>query len=388
MIPLPWIGGGTMARAYSQDLRERVLGATAKGMSARQAAQRFGIGISTAIVWVRRARLEGERSARRQGQTRRSKLDAHADFLLALVDAACDITWTRCRRDFARSKVCRWASGRYAGSSRARTTRGKKTAHAAEQDREDVAAAREAWFEAQPELDPARLVFIDETGASTKMARMRGRAPKGERLRASVPHGHWKTTTFVGGLRLNGMTAPMVLDGPMTTAWFLAYVEQVLSPTLRSGDVVILDNLPAHKGAAAREAIEAVGARLLFLPPYSPDFNTIENAFSKLKALLRKDAARSVDMHLIRTGGASIWPCMTGLRAAPSVGRASMVRTTSMPGPPARRRHNRRCRHAPRLITTSISLANRRCRVRQLGETLKMKATVLDLSRIKETLMT
>ena len=138
-------------------------------------------------------------------------------------------------------------------------------------------------------------MFIDETGASTKMARMRGRAPKGERLRASVPHGHWKTTTFVGGLRLNGMTAPMVLDGPMTTAWFLAYVEQVLSPTLRSGDVVILDNLPAHKGAAAREAIEAVGARLLFLPPYSPDFNPIENAFSKLKALLRKAAARSVE---------------------------------------------------------------------------------------------
>ena len=156
-------------------------------------------------------------------------------------------------------------------------------------------AAREAWFEAQPDLDPERLVFIDETGASTKMARMRGRAPRGERLRASVPHGHWKTTTFVGGLRLCGMTAPMVLDGPMTGSWFTAYVEQVLAPTLKPGDLVILDNLPAHKGAAAREAIEAVGARLLFLPPYSPDFNPIENAFSKLKALLRKAAARTVD---------------------------------------------------------------------------------------------
>jgi transposase len=138
-------------------------------------------------------------------------------------------------------------------------------------------------------------VFIDETGASTKMARRHGRAPRGERLRASVPHGHWKTTTFVGGLRLSGMTAPMVLDGPMTGAWFLAYVEQILVPTLRPGDIVILDNLAAHKRAAARQAIEAAGATLRFLPPYSPDLNPIENAFAKLKALLRKAAARTLD---------------------------------------------------------------------------------------------
>ena len=108
------------------------------------------------------------------------------------------------------------------------------------------------------------------------------------------PH-HWKTTTFVGALRLSGMTAPMVLDGPMTGAWFLAYVQQVLAPTLERGDVVILDNLPAHKITAVREAVEATGAQLLFLPPYSPAFNPIENAFSKLKALLRKAAARTID---------------------------------------------------------------------------------------------
>jgi transposase len=137
-------------------------------------------------------------------------------------------------------------------------------------------------------------VFLDETGTNTKMARRHGRAPRGERLRCSVPHGHWKTTTFIGGLRLSGMTAPMVLDGPMTGAWFLAYVEQILVPTLKPGDIVILDNLAAHKNAAARQAIEAAGARLLFLPPYSPDLNPIENAFSKLKALLRKAAARTV----------------------------------------------------------------------------------------------
>ncbi len=171
----------------------------------------------------------------------------------------------------------------------------KKTGHAAEQDRPDVLSRREAWFEGQLDLDPHTLVFIDETGASTKMARLHGRAPRGERLRAAIPHGHWKTTTFVGALRLTGMTAPMVFDGPMTGEWFLAYTEQVLVPTLRPGDVVILDNLPAHKGSAVRAAVEAIGATLLFLPPYSPDFNPIENAFAKLKTLLRKAAARTVD---------------------------------------------------------------------------------------------
>jgi transposase len=170
----------------------------------------------------------------------------------------------------------------------------KKMAHASEQERPDVAAQRHAWFDAQPDLDPEHLVFIDETGASTKMARLRGRAKRGMRCRSPVPHGHWKTTTFTGALRLSGMTAPMVLDGPMTGEWFVAYVEHILVPTLRPGDVVILDNLPAHKSAAARAAIEATGARMLFLPPYSPDFNPIENAFAKLKAILRKAAARTI----------------------------------------------------------------------------------------------
>ena len=127
------------------------------------------------------------------------------------------------------------------------------------------------------------------------MARLRGRAPRGERLRTSLPHGHWRTTTFVAGLRLEGMTAPMVIDGPINGEIFRAYVERVLVPTLRPGDVVIMDNLGSHKGAAVREAIEATGAELRFLPPYSPDFNPIENAFSKFKALLRKAAARTRD---------------------------------------------------------------------------------------------
>ena len=151
------------------------------------------------------------------------------------------------------------------------------------------------WFEAQPDLDPERLVFIDETWAKTNMARTHGRAPRGERLRMSVPHGHWRTTTFVGALRLSGMTAPMVTDGPINGEIFQLYVSEFLVPTLQSGDIVIMDNLGSHKGAAVREAIEAAGAELRFLPPYSPDFNPIEMAFSKLKALLRKAAQRTVD---------------------------------------------------------------------------------------------
>jgi transposase len=158
-----------------------------------------------------------------------------------------------------------------------------------------VAAARVRWRYAQPELDPARLAFVDETGASTKMERLYGRAPLGERCVAAVPHGHWKTTTFVGGLRLSGMTAPMVLDGAMNGPTFLAWVEQELAPTLSPGDIVVMDNLPAHKPAVVRAAIERREAELRYLPPFSPDLNPIEMAYSKLKALLKKAAARTVE---------------------------------------------------------------------------------------------
>ena len=127
------------------------------------------------------------------------------------------------------------------------------------------------------------------------MARLYGRAPRGQRCVASVPHGHWMTTTFTGALRKSGLTAPMVMDGPMNGPAFRAYIEQVLVPTLSPGDIVVMDNLPAHKNVAIRNAIEAVGAHLIYLPPYSPDLNPIELAFAKLKAILRKAAARTVD---------------------------------------------------------------------------------------------
>lgn len=170
----------------------------------------------------------------------------------------------------------------------------KKTAHALEQEREDILKRRQDWFDGQLDLDPHRLVFIDETCLSTKMARLRGRALRGERCRAGVPHGHWKTTTFTAGLRLTGMIAPFVHEGAMNGEIFQAYVEHVLVPTLSPGDIVVLDNLPAHRMPGARKAIERVGAQMMFLPPYSPDFNPIEMAFAKFKALLRAKAARTV----------------------------------------------------------------------------------------------
>jgi transposase len=144
-------------------------------------------------------------------------------------------------------------------------------------------------------MDPAAFVFLDETGASTNMARRYGWGPRSGRLVDAAPHGHWKTTTFLAGRRSTGVVAPLVFDGPMTGEAFRAYVEQFLAPVLSPGDVVVMDNLAAHKVAGVREAIAAVGASTLYLPPYSPDLNPIEQLFSKLKALLRKAAARTRD---------------------------------------------------------------------------------------------
>jgi len=165
------------------------------------------------------------------------------------------------------------------------------------QDRPDVAAARATLKAEQPSLDAARLVFIDETAATTKMVRHYGRSARGQRLVAGVPHGHWKTLTLVAALRFDCLTAPCVINGAMDGPSFLAYVEQVLAPTLRKGwaYTVFMDNLRTHKIAGVREAIEAVGAKVRDLPAYSPDFNPIEQAFSRLKAALRKGATRTVN---------------------------------------------------------------------------------------------
>jgi transposase len=157
-----------------------------------------------------------------------------------------------------------------------------------------VARKRERWQRYQGRIDPKRLVFIDETWAKTNMTRTRGWAPRGKRLVATVPCRRWTTMTFLAGLRADGIIAPLVLDGPINGDAFRAWVEQFLVPSLRPGDVVVLDNLGSHKGPAVRRAIRAAGAHLLFLPPYSPDLNPIEMMFAKLKTLLRKANARSI----------------------------------------------------------------------------------------------
>ena len=181
------------------------------------------------------------------------------------------------------------------GAAEAEVDIKKKVLKAAEQARPDVAEKRAWWQVQQAGLSPERLVFIDETWATTNMTRPRGRSLRGTRLIDKVPHGHWKTTTFVAALRTSGLTAPLVLDGAINGEMFLAYVKQVLLPTLCAGDLVVMDNLSSHKKTGVREAIESVGAKVLYLPPYSPDFNPIEMAFSKFKWLLKSAKERTVE---------------------------------------------------------------------------------------------
>jgi transposase len=178
----------------------------------------------------------------------------------------------------------------------------KKTALASEQDRPDVARKRKRWKAHQGGIDPGRLVFIDETWAKTNMAPLRGWAARGKRLIGKAPFGHWNTMTFVAALRQDGIVAPWVIDGPINGSIFQTYVEQVLVPVLRPDDIVILDNLGSHKAPAIRKAIRAAGARLFFLPAYSPDLNPIEQVFAKLKHLLRKAAERSKETVWRRIG--------------------------------------------------------------------------------------
>ena len=176
-----------------------------------------------------------------------------------------------------------------------RSSASKKSVAAGERDRPDVARRRTQWTKYQDRIEPERLVFIDETWTRTDMAPLRGWAPRGERLTAKVPHGRWKTMTFLAALRHDRIDAPWFIEGPIDGASFRVYVEKVLLPTLRPGDVVIMDNLGSHKSKAVRQLIRSVGAKLFFLPKYSPDMNPIEQVFAKLKHLLRKAAARTVE---------------------------------------------------------------------------------------------
>jgi transposase len=177
----------------------------------------------------------------------------------------------------------------------AETNAKKKTLIASEQERPDVAERRLEWRASQATIDPRQVVFIDETWAKTNMTRTYGRSLQGSRLTEKTPSGRWETTTFLGALRAEGFVAPLTVDGAINGSLFLAWVEQHLAPTLQPGDIVVMDNLSSHKVSGVRRAIEAVGAELRYLPPYSPDLNPIELAFSKLKKLLRDGAERTVD---------------------------------------------------------------------------------------------
>ena len=281
-----------MPAAYSADIRGRVIARVESGSSRREAADQFEVSPSSAIRWVSSYRATGSCAAKPRGGST-SPLEKHTDFLLALIEEQPDLTLDEI--------VCAMRKQRIPGSrtsvwrffKRHDITFKKKPAGGG-QERADVARARRRWMRERGLFDPAWLVFIDETAANTKMMRVGGRCVRGERLIGRVPNGHWKTITFVGALRCNGMTAPCVIDGAMKGKTFLDYVEQRLAPTLKRNDTVVMDNLPAHKAAGVREAIEARGAALRYLPQYSPDLNPIEMPFSKLKAYLRKAAERNI----------------------------------------------------------------------------------------------
>ena len=283
--------------ALSMDIRKKVMKVIAGGISCRQAAARFDIGPATAVRWAKCVETTGEVAPLKMGGDRRSRrIEAHADFILAQIAESPDMTIMELREKIRERHGVGFGYGTvWRFLERHGITRKKKTGHASEQEREDVAKAREAWFEGQLDLDPSKLVFLDETAVSTNMARRFGWAPRGERCRMSVPFGHWKTKTLIAALRWDRIDAPMTIDGALDGAAFLAYVEQVLAPTLSLGETVLMDNVRTHKVAGVKEAIEAKGAHVVYLPSYSPDFNPIEKPFSKFKSILERIAARTVE---------------------------------------------------------------------------------------------
>jgi transposase len=291
-----------MPRAYSSDLRERLTAAVTAGMSRNEAADVFSVAISTAVKWMQRLRDTGSSEAKPCGGST-SPLEQHKDRILAVVSERPDATLKEILAALRKQGIHTSKSALDRFLDRHKVTRKKKSLQAAEQQRKDVARARRKWIREQGLLDTTKLVFIDETSVNTNMVRLYGRAPCGVRLVDHVPFGHWETMTFVSALRHDGMVAPMLIEGPMNGELFLAYVEQCLAPTLRPNDIVVMDNVAIHRVAGVAEAIEAAGATLRYLPPYSPDLNPIEMPFSKFKACLRKFVQRTVPgvRHAIRS---------------------------------------------------------------------------------------
>jgi transposase len=278
-----------MGKPYSEDLRKRVVAAVESGgLSCNQAAKQFGIGTSTAIGWVRRLRESGSIAPGKMGGHRPKAISGeHRDWLLLRIKdrLVAELAGRGLKVDYR--SVWEFVH--------AEKLSFKKSVVAGERNRPDVARRRAQWSKYQDRIDPERLVFIDETWTRTDMAPLRGWAPRGRRLTAKVPHGRWKTMTFLAALRRDRIEAPWFLEGPIDGDSFRLCVEKVLLPTLRPGDIVIMDNLGSHKGKAVRRFIRSAGAKLFFLPKYSPDLNPIEQVFAKLKHFLRKAAARTVE---------------------------------------------------------------------------------------------
>jgi len=275
---------------YSNDLRIRILEARQSGETTAEVVERFGVCGAFVRRLCQRFRETGSVAPKPHGGGPARKLAGHEDARRQAVREHPDATPAehRDRLKLPASRVAVWRTMR-----RLRLTRKKTAVRAAEQDRPDVAAARREWPAKLAGVSPDDVAFPAETGANTAMQRTHGSGPVGERVVAAAPFKRWRGVTFVGALTSAGLAAPRALDGARTGAWFTAYVEQALVPALRPGMVVVMDNLPCHKVDGIAAAIRTAGCRLEYLPPYSPDLNPIENAFSKLKRLLRDWAARA-----------------------------------------------------------------------------------------------
>lgn len=302
-----------MGKYYSMDLRTRAVAAYRKGESCRAVGERFSIAPSTVVKWAGLEDRKGSLAPGKVGGHRPVLLEAHREWILARLNETSHLTLHRLADELAARGV-RVSHDTVWRFLRAQGLSFKKMLFALEQLRPDIARKRRRWQALQPQLDPDRLVFIDgeaekqtrcvcpPNGIKTNMAPLRGWGPRGERLKAFTPYGHWRTLTFLGALRASGFTAPCVFDGPINGETFRAWTRQFLAPTLQPGDIVVMDNLGSHKGAEVRQIIRAAGARLWFLPAYSPDLNPIEQTFSKIKQAMRTAQKRTVDAVIHETG--------------------------------------------------------------------------------------
>ena len=287
-----------MPQPLSNDLRRRLVEFVAEGHSRRAAAARFKTAASSAVNVLKIWNDTGSVEPKQRGGFRHGKLKPHREFILGVVAERPDITMPELAQALLATKGVKIDPSNLSKFLIGCGLSYKKSLLASEQDRPDIVAARAEWIDGRQPLmceHQGRLIFLDETSTNTKLTRLRGRYMKGQRLRAKAPFGRWGTQTLIAGLRCNSLVAPWVVNAPMNRVIFDTYIETQLAPQVRAGDVVILDNLAAHKSQKAEAILRSRGAWFLFLPPYSPDLNPIEMAFSKLKAHLRKIAARTID---------------------------------------------------------------------------------------------